>query len=127
MNKILLVEDDEEIAAAVKAWLQMRKFVIKAVSTGEEAIEQLKFGQFDAILLDWQLPDMEGTDICRQFRKDGGTIPVLMMSGNSTEHERETGLAAGANEYFVKPFNFEQLSVKLKELIENYKQATNER
>ena len=120
MSKILLVEDDEELAAAVRAWLQMRKFVVKAVQTGEEAIEQLKFGQYDAVLLDWQLPDTEGTEICKQFRADGGTIPVLMLSGNSADHEREAGLAAGATAYMVKPFDFEALAIKLKELIESH-------
>jgi len=62
------------------------------------------------------LPDTEGTELCKKFRAEGGTIPVLMVSGNSADHEREAGLAAGANAYMVKPFDFEALAMKLKEL-----------
>jgi DNA-binding response OmpR family regulator len=117
MDKILLVEDDELLAATLRVWLQTRKFTVKTVHTGEEALEHMKFGEFDAVLLDWQLPDTDGLEICKQFRAAGGTTPVLMMSGNSAEHERAEGLAAGATDYVVKPFNFEQVAARLKELI----------
>jgi DNA-binding response OmpR family regulator len=117
MDKILLVEDDEELATAIRAFLQMRKFVVKTVHTGEEALEHLKYGEFDAILLDWQLPDTEGIEICKQFRAAGGATPVLMMSGNSADHERAAGLTAGATDYMVKPFDFEKLATRLRELV----------
>ena len=119
MSKILVVEDDVELASTLKAWLQLRKFTVQVVHTGEEASEQLRFGEFDAVLLDWHLPDAEGIDICREFRGTGSTIPILMLSGNTSEQEREQGLAAGATDYVTKPFDFDWLVKKLQTLVQD--------
>jgi DNA-binding response OmpR family regulator len=118
MSKILIVEDDVELASILKTWLQLRKFAVQAVHTGEEAVEQLSFGEYDAVILDWHLPDAEGVDICKQFREQGGSIPIIMLSGNTSDKERQEGMAAGASDYFTKPFDFEKVSNKLKELLQ---------
>lgn len=117
MEKILLIEDDESISQTVSTWLSLNKFNVRAVETGAEAMEELQFGKYDLILCDWNLPDMEGLDICQQFRAGGGTTPILMLSGNSSEAEKQQGLNSGATDYMRKPFDFHELVKRMRELI----------
>jgi DNA-binding response OmpR family regulator len=114
---ILLVEDDEDLAFAIKIWFELRKHQVEAVTTGLEAIEQIKFGTFDLIILDGLLPDMEGVEICRNFRAAGGTVPILMLSGNAMETHKDSGLEAGANDYLAKPFAIEELTSRMESLL----------
>lgn len=117
MEKILLVEDDESISSTVHAWLSMQKFNVRAVETGAEAMEELQFGAYDLILLDWNLPDMDGVEISQQFRAGGGTTPIIMLSGNSSSAEKKQALTAGANDFIAKPFDFNELVVRMRSLI----------
>lgn len=116
-TKILLVEDDPQLAETVKQYLVFHKFVVKAVDNGTDAIEQLQFAKFDLVVLDWHLPGMDGVDICKQFRGSGGTTPIMMLSGNDTGEHRQQGLDAGANDYMKKPFEFKELTERLKKLL----------
>ncbi len=115
--KILLAEDDPQLAETVKQYLVFHKFVVKTVDNGTDAIEQLQFGKFDLVVLDWHLPGMDGVEICRQFRGSGGTTPIMMLSGNDTGEHRQQGLDAGANDYMKKPFEFKELTERLKKLL----------
>jgi DNA-binding response OmpR family regulator len=117
MEKILLIEDDEAIAATVRAWLSMHKFNVRAVETGAEALEELQFGKYDLILLDWNLPDMDGVEICQQFRAAGGITPIIMLSGNSSDAEKKQALRSGATDFMPKPFDFNELIQRMRSLI----------
>jgi DNA-binding response OmpR family regulator len=114
---ILLVEDDEDLAFAIKMWLERKNHKIEAVTTGLEALEQMQYGTFDLIILDGLLPDMQGVDICRHFRAAGGTVPILMLSGNALETHKDSGLEAGANDYLAKPFAIEELTLRIQSLL----------
>ena len=115
MEKILLIEDDEAIAATVRTWLSMHKFNVRAVETGAEALEELQFGKYDLILLDWNLPDMDGVEISwQQFRAVGGTTPIIMLSGNSSDAEKKTAFRSGANDFMPKPFDFDELIQRMR-------------
>lgn len=116
-TKILLVEDDPQLAETVKQYLVFHKFVVKAVDNGTDAIEQLQFAKFDLVVLDWHLPGMDGVDVCKKFRESGGTTPIMMLSGNDTSEDRQLGLNAGANDYMKKPFEFKELTERLKKLL----------
>lgn len=118
MAKVLIVEDDEQLQLTLKIWLQTQKFTVKAVGNGNDASEQLQFSSFDAIILDWHLPDKDGIEILKTYRSNGGLTPVIMLSGNDTEAERQQGLSSGANEYMKKPFDFKELTERLHTLID---------
>ncbi len=117
MATILLVDDDEDLAFAIKLWLERKNHKIEVASAGLEALEQMKYGQFDLIILDGHLPDMEGIDVCRQFRSSGGAVPILMLSGIASEKDINAGLAAGANDYLAKPFAMKELTLRMESLL----------
>ena len=101
MASILLVEDDTDLASAIKLWFERKGYVIENVTTGAEALECIRFEKFDLIILDGHLPDMTGVEICSHYRTGGGTSPVLMLSGLSAADEIAAGLAAGAASSWV--------------------------
>lgn len=117
MAKILLVEDDLTAAAMVKDWLEYELYVVEEVHNGEDALDLLKTYSYDVIVLDWQLPKMSGVDLLKDFRDRGGKTPVLMLTGNRTIGEKETGLDAGADDYLTKPFDMRELSARLRALL----------
>jgi DNA-binding response OmpR family regulator len=87
------------------------------VHDGEDAVNMLKSYQFDVIILDWQLPKMEGVDVLRNYRTGGGQTPVLMLTGKGAIAEKEVGLDAGADDYLTKPFHMKELSARLRALL----------
>ncbi|HEY9734428.1 MAG TPA: response regulator transcription factor [Drouetiella sp.] len=117
MARVLLVEDDESLSETVKQWLLFEKHAVETAATGYDAIEQLRFGEFDIVLMDWQLPEMTGIEICKQYRAGGGKTPIMMLSGNDSAAERQMGLDSGANDYMRKPFKLKDLSERMNKLI----------
>lgn len=113
MAKILLVEDDENLSETVSDWLTYQEHDVECAHSGFEAVEQLECAAFDLIILDWNLPGIEGPDICRKFRANGGVTPIIMLTGMDSSTEKRTCLDAGANDYLKKPFKLKDLSVKL--------------
>jgi DNA-binding response OmpR family regulator len=117
MAKILLVEDDRDLAGMVIDWLKFEHHLVEAVHDGEDAVNMLKSYQFDVIILDWQLPKLEGVDVLRNYRTGGGQTPVLMLTGKGAIAEKEVGLDAGADDYLTKPFHMKELSARLRALL----------
>ncbi len=117
MAKILLVEDDPCLSETVSQWLIFETHQVETAFTGPEAWEQLQFDTFDIIVMDWHIPDITGVEVCKKFRSAGGTTPILMLSGNDSAAERQTGLQSGANDYLKKPFQLKELSQRLKQLL----------
>lgn len=120
MAKILLVEDDPCLSETVSQWLMFETHQVETAFTGPEALEQLRFDTFDIIVLDWHIPEITGIEVCRKFRSVGGTTPILMLSGNDSAAERQTGLQAGANDYLKKPFQLKELSNRLQKLLQQH-------
>ena len=117
MAKILLVEDDREISKQVKDWLELNHHSVESSENGKEALEFLQFYEYDVIILDWNLPEMEGIDILRQFRDGGGKTPVLMLTGKDTVDDIEQGLVKGADDYLTKPFDMRVLGARVNALL----------
>lgn len=116
MSRILLVEDDQDLAQRIIKWLQAERHSVEHVANGREALEYLEGRQYDIIILDWQLPEVPGLDVCKQFRATGGTTPVLMLTGKADITDKESGLDAGADDYLTKPFHPRELSARLRAL-----------
>jgi len=115
--KILFVEDDDEVAESVIAALKPEKHVVELVNRGEHAIERLELYGYDLIILDWELPNMSGVEICTRFRAQGGTTPILMLTGRGKEADKETALDSGADDYLTKPFGVRELNARLRALL----------
>ncbi len=117
MAKILLVEDDEALSTMIIDWLQNERFLVDAVANGNEGMSLLKVNQYDAIILDWNLPGMAGVDICRNFRGMGGSTPVIMLTGRGMIDEKAQGFDSGADDYLTKPFDMRELAMRIHVLL----------
>lgn len=117
MAKILLVEDDELLAASVTKSLQNRGHELEWVADGEEGLSRLKFYQYDLVILDWNLPLMEGPAVVQEYRNYGGISPVLMLTSNKETTQKITGLNAGADDYITKPFDIDELNARIQALL----------
>lgn len=117
MAKILVVEDDVDFALTVEHALETANHTVEMVHDGGAAMEYLRQSQYDIIILDWQLPDMEGIEILSKFRARGGATPVLMLTGKSQIRDKEIGLDGGADDYLTKPFDARELVARIRALL----------
>lgn len=115
--KLLLVEDDENMASTILTWLKAERYEVMHSSDGREGFDLLKNGSFDAAILDYELPGITGIEICKQYRAAKGVVPILMLTGRSQVNDRIDGLDAGADDYLTKPFSLKELSARLRALI----------
>ncbi len=117
MAKILLVEDDSTLSEQVDSWLTHEQNVVEVVVEGKEAIDRLRIYSYDLIILDWGLPDISGINVLQEYRRAGGSAPVLMLTGRGEVEEKMTGLDTGADDYLTKPFHFKELSARVRALL----------
>lgn len=117
MAKILLVEDDMGLSRMVRDWLTFEHHLVETADNGRDGLDKLQFYQYDLVILDWELPEMTGIQICKEFRSRGGTTPVLMLTGKGTIGDKESGFEAGADDYLTKPFHMKELSMRLRALL----------
>lgn len=117
MAKILLVDDDEDLAQTLSDVFEMMDHEVLVVTEGNAALGLMNSDSFDLVLLDWQLPDMHGVDVCKQYRQNGGTSKILMLTGMRDNASKEAGKAAGADDFLTKPFSLDQLTERLEGLL----------
>lgn len=117
MAKILIVEDDEHLRSDIVDVLEFEKHTVEGVGDGKEADDRLKFYQYDLIILDWELPNLPGIEICRRYRATGGASPVLMLTGKDGISDKEMGLDSGADDYLTKPFHIKELTARVRALL----------
>lgn len=117
MAKVLLVEDDQELAAMLQSYLEHQHHAVEVLYDGSTAANHLKTHPYDIIILDWMLPGISGIDICQEFRARGGQTPVLILTGKGAAHDKVIGLDAGADDYLSKPFNTSELAARLRALL----------
>lgn len=117
MVKILVVEDDLEIQDSISCWLRAENHVVDTASDGTTGLDLLLHYSYDVAILDWQLPGLEGAEICARVRAAGKTLPILMLTSRSALSDRITGLDAGAFDYVVKPCVLDELSARVRALL----------
>ncbi len=117
MAKILLVEDDLGLQRMVRDWLTFEHHLVETADNGRDGMDKLQFYEYDLVILDWELPSMTGIEICKAFRTQGGTTPVLLLTGKGTISDKESGFEAGADDYLTKPFHLKELSLRLRSLL----------
>jgi DNA-binding response OmpR family regulator len=115
MKRIALVEDDSDLAFTISLNLQREGYTITHFSRGHEALVELQRGGFDFVILDLNLPDLDGLTICRELRRDPVTssVPILMLTARGSERDRITGLELGADDYLTKPFSVRELIARV--------------
>ncbi len=114
---ILVVEDELKVATFIKKGLQTQSFEATIAADGEEAKKYFVEEPFDLIILDLNLPDMSGLDVCKFVREQNTRIPILMLTALGTVADKLSGFEVGTDDYMVKPFDFMELLVRVKALL----------
>jgi two-component system OmpR family response regulator len=114
--RILVVEDDVKMAAAIRRGLRFEGIVVDLAEGGEEAIRLVGATDYDAVLLDVMLPDIDGFETCRRLRSQGVWVPILMLTARDAVEDRVHGLDTGADDYLTKPFSLAELLARLRAL-----------
>jgi two-component system OmpR family response regulator len=111
--KILLVEDEPKMAELLKRGLDEEGHVVDICGSGKQALAQVENIAYEVIVLDWSLPDLDGLSVLRLLRERGNRTPVLMLTARGSLGERVLGLRSGADDYLVKPFDFDELLARV--------------
>lgn len=112
--RILIVEDEIGISNFVKQGLEEESFVVDTAEEGNQGLILALSNDYDLLLLDWMLPGLSGIEICRQFRKENSSTPIIFLTAKDTVQETIFGLQSGANDYIKKPFHFEELLERIR-------------
>jgi two-component system OmpR family response regulator len=115
--RALVVEDESKMAALIRRGLQEEGYAVDVASTGEDGAWLGNENDYDVILLDAMLPDIDGFEVCRQLRVAGRWSPVLMLTARDGVQDRVAGLDAGADDYLTKPFSFDELFARIRALL----------
>ena len=115
--RILLVEDEPAAARMLAKGLREQSYAVDHAADGREALERLAFADYDAAILDVMLPFVDGLAVCRELRRTGSALPVLMLTARDSVEARIAGLDSGADDYLIKPFDFGELLARLRAVI----------
>jgi two-component system, OmpR family, response regulator MprA len=115
--RILVVDDDLAVCRSIDRALRLEGYEVETVASGGEALEAVASRSPDALVLDLQLPDLDGLQVCRRIREAGDDTPILMLTARHGIDDRVQGLDAGADDYLVKPFALEELLARLRALL----------
>ena len=115
--RVLVVEDEPKMARALRQGLRRQGHASEVVLTGNDAVHYAREFDFDVIVLDVMLPDLDGFEVCRQLRLKSIWTPVLMLTARDSVEDRIRGLDVGADDYLVKPFSFEEFLARLRALM----------
>ncbi|KGF46667.1 histidine kinase [Veillonella montpellierensis DNF00314] len=120
--KILLVEDEEMLVNITAKYLRAENMTVDTCLDGEKALEYINNSSYDVIIMDIMMPKLDGLSVLRQIRHDNNKTPVLLLTAKYTLQDRVTGLNSGADDYLVKPFEFEELIARIYALVRRSKQ-----
>ena len=124
LKTIFLIDDDDDLRDALsEQFVMTEEFNVVEAANGTQALQQLKEGQFDLLIIDVGLPDTDGRELCRLMRKQGLKTPVIMLTGHVTDADTILGLDAGANDYVTKPFKFPVLLARIRAQLRQHDQS----
>ena len=115
--RLLLAEDDAALLAVLARGLRQSGYVVDTATRGDDALHMLRVGEFAAAVLDWRMPGLDGAQVIVEARRHGLRLPMLMLTARDTPRDRVQGLDSGADDYLVKPFDFEELLARLRALL----------
>jgi len=114
---ILVIEDNPDLVANLYDFLEPRGYIVDAAYVASSGLRFARDNDYDVIILDLMLPDMDGLELCQQLREEGVDAPVLMLTARDTLDDKLQGFNSGADDYLVKPFAMQELEARLKALI----------
>ena len=115
--RLLLAEDDRALLSVLARGLRQNGYLVDTVERGDDALHMLRVGEFAAAVLDWRMPGLDGAEVITEARRRGLRLPILMLTARDTSQDRVRGLDAGADDYLVKPFDFDELLARLRALL----------
>jgi two-component system, OmpR family, response regulator MprA len=115
--RVLVVEDEPKLAASLDESLREADYTVDVASDGEEALDFTRTSTYDAIVLDIQLPRVDGLEVCRRVRAHGSVTPILLLTARDTVEDKVAGLDRGADDYLTKPFELAELLARLRALL----------
>lgn len=115
--RLLLVEDDPRIARFVAKGLREQAYAVDVVANGDDALYESAINSYDLIILDVLIPGKNGFEVCREIRRAGQRVPILMLTARDAVEDRISGLDQGADDYLTKPFEFRELLARLRALL----------
>ncbi len=124
-HSILLVEDEEHLHEALKLNLEMEGYEVDSAFDGGDALKKIQSAHYDLLILDIMLPSLDGFSITEHMRLNNNQTPILILSAKNTSANRVQGLKLGADDYLTKPFNLEELILRVAKLIQKNAQQTN--
>jgi two-component system alkaline phosphatase synthesis response regulator PhoP len=127
-RRALVVEDDPDIVELVVHYLRGDGFTVVAAANGRDALDRLRAESFDLLILDLQLPGMDGLTVCAEVRRDKKTrdLPIVMLTARGDESDRVVGLEVGADDYVVKPFSPKELMARVRALFRRIERPDSE-
>lgn len=117
MKKIILIEDESSVVSFIKKGLQELEYEISVALDGNSGIKMVDNNDFDMIILDIMLPDINGLEVCKEIRKKNKTVPILFLTALDSSENIVMGLESGGDDYLVKPFKFIELVARIKSLL----------
>lgn len=123
MQSILIVEDDKRVADLLKAGLEENGYQVTAAYDGIMALRLFRANSFQLVVSDIVLPQMNGFELCREIRKIHAGIPILMLTALGTTNDKLDGFDAGADDYMVKPFDFRELTARIRALLKRQRET----
>ncbi len=124
--RILLVEDEENLMEAIKLNLELEGYEVETAETGTKALKKSEEQRFNLIILDVMLPEVDGFEVCQKIRLRDMDTPILFLTAKDSSQDRVLGLKHGADDYLVKPFNLEELLLRVKVLVKHSVKGTKE-
>lgn len=114
-QRIAVIEDDADLSFTIRLNLEREGYTVATFANGNEGLAAVQQGGFDFLILDLNLPDIDGFTICRELRRNAATakLPILMLTARASEQDRVTGLELGADDYLVKPFSVRELLARI--------------
>lgn len=113
-----MVEDEESLQDIIRLNLELEGYVVTAVGNGRKALEEFARAQFDLVVLDVMLPEVDGFTICQTIRLSNRVVPILFLTAKNSAEDRVFGLRIGGDDYLSKPFNLEEMLLRVKRLID---------
>lgn len=123
MQSILIVEDDKRVADLLKAGLEENGYQVTAAYDGIMALRLFRANSFQLVVSDIVLPQMNGFELCREIRKIHAGVPILMLTALGTTNDKLDGFDAGADDYMVKPFDFRELTARIRALLKRQRET----
>ena len=115
--RILLVDDDEQLMEVLASKLIEQHYAVDIANTGEMGWEFILLFDFDLVVLDWMLPDFDGVALCQKIRVEGYTMPIMLLTARDRQNDKILALDSGADDYIVKPFDFDELTARIRALL----------